>query len=171
MLKFIILFFSLLIGFESLANDDNEQLSKSERTLLSKERIGIRSHKKGHYKKAYKNLYETATWGLKDSQYFLALMYLKGQHVKQNTLIGMGLLAVANEAKIKERRDLYETIYNNLSESEKSLVDAQATDYIAKFGIKVKGYTCSDAQDLGSRKKVVNCQRFRSKAEGSFVID
>ena len=121
MIKFALVFF-LLFGCQVLAKDENKNTSTTERTLLSKERVGLRAHKKGDYEKAYKNLYETATWGLKDSQYFLGLMYLKGQYVKQDTIIGMGLLAVANEAEIKERRDLYKTIYNSLSASEQSRV-------------------------------------------------
>jgi len=171
MFKYIIVILLLMFCIQLNAKDENQNTSITEVSLLSKERTGIKAHKKGDYKKAYKNLYESAVWGRKDSQYFLSLMYLKGQHVKQDTIIGMALLAVANEAKIKERRALYSTIYNALSESEKILVDAKATEYIDKFGMKVKGMTCSEAQDLGSRKKVVDCHTLKSRIGGSFVID
>lgn len=161
----------LLIPPESIAKENEESLSTTERTVLKKERAGIKAHRRGQYKKAYKNLYESAIWGRKDSQYFLALMYLKGQHINQDTIIGMGLLAVANEVDIKERKELYKTIYNALSESEKTQVDKKAEQYIENFGMKAKRMTCSNAYDLGSRKKVVDCHTHNSRIKGKFVID
>ncbi|HHL31493.1 MAG TPA: hypothetical protein ENJ41_02830 [Oceanospirillales bacterium] len=145
--------------------------STTETYLFSKEREGIRLYRKGKYKKAYKKLYETATWGLKDSQYFLAIMYLKGQHVKQDIVIGMGLLAVANESKIKQRVELYDSIYRKLTPAQIQQVDAKVLDYIEKFGMQAKGMKCSKSKDVGSRRPVVNCQYFKSVIGGSYEID
>lgn len=171
MFKYIIAISFLSITIISNAADTELIKSTTERNLLSKEMKGIKAHKKGNYKKAYKYLYDTAIWGRKDAQYFLSLMYLKGQYVKQDIIKGMALLAVANEAKIMERRELYTTIYNALTEPQKSQVDEKAAEYISKFGMKAKGMVCSETQDLGSRNKVINCHTLKSRIGGSFVID
>ena len=115
MTRFYLLYLIFLLTNIVVAKENDATTSTN---LFSKERHGIRLHRKGDYKKAYKKLYEAATWGLKYSQYFLAIMYLKGQYIKQDIIIGMGLLAVENEADIKGRKKLFENIYASLSDKQ-----------------------------------------------------
>lgn len=143
----------------------------SEKHLFSIERQGIKLHKKGNYKKAFPKLYKTAMWGLKDSQYFLGIMYLKGQYVNQDIIKGMGFLGVANEASIKEREELFNNIYNELSDKIKRQVDASIKEFISKIGLDVKGLKCTKTSDVGSRVKVVNCHYYKANVGGSFSLD
>ncbi len=46
----------------------------------------------------------TGDIGLKEAQYYLDFMYLKGQHVQQSVGLGMAWLGVACETKIPERQ-------------------------------------------------------------------
>ena len=170
MTKLYLLFFFFILSLTNIViAKENEVTTRTN--LFSKERYGIRLHRKGDYKRAYKKLYETATWGLKDSQYFLAIMYLKGQYIKQDIIIGMGLLAVANEADVKERNELFENIYASLSDKQRKQVDVKIIDYIGKFGMKVKHLKCSKSFDVGSRRPVVNCEHYMYHVGGHFEID
>ncbi len=143
----------------------------SERALYKKERQGIKLHKKGKYKKAHAKLSETAVWGLKDSQYFLALMYLKGQFVEQDIIKGMGYLGVANEANIEERKNLFAQIYDKLPGVDQKRVDDRVADYIAKYGMKIKNIICKETAELRSRVAVVNCEFYKTSVGGAFEIE
>ena len=97
-------------------------------------------------------------------------MYLKGQHVKQDIIKGMGLLGVANEADIKERNELFHQIYSHLTDKQKTQVDQSVIDYIDKYGMKVKGLKCSKAKDMRSRISIVSCRHYKKKVGGDFDI-
>ncbi|MCF6318393.1 MAG: hypothetical protein L3J83_03800 [Proteobacteria bacterium] len=141
----------------------------SKMNLFSKERQGISLHRKQKYEKAFEKLYETAQWGLKDSQYFLAIMFLKGQFVEQDTVKGMGYLGVANEADIKKRKELFDAVYSTLSSDVKLLVDKRVEEYISKIGVKAKSIKCSELHNVGSRVAVVNCDFYKVNIKGGQV--
>jgi TPR repeat protein len=82
----------LLSSFNSMAN-----VSLDPNFTLMQERAGLKLFEQGKYQEAFEKLSELAAWGYKDSQYALAFLFLKGQHVEQSTLIGMGWLAMAAE--------------------------------------------------------------------------
>lgn len=144
----------------------------SEWNILSKERHGIRLHRKGKYEEAYNKLYDTAMWGLKDSQYFLGIMYLKGQFVKQDILKGMGYIGVANEADVKRRKEMFNSVYSQLSDKQKSQVDVKVKEYIVKIGLKAKSLKCTKNRDFanaGSRRIVVNCSYYKTNIAGGEI--
>lgn len=164
---FLCTFLMMLSVFCCAENDSRI----TERALYKKERQGIKLHKKGQYEKAYAKLSETAVWGLKDSQYFLAMMYLKGQFVTQDIIKGMGYLGVANEANIEARKKLFAQIYERLSEQDKKLVDDKVIDFIAKYGMKIKNIICKETTDLRSRVAIVNCEFYKTSVGGDFEIE
>lgn len=86
----------LLITFVIAACESTGIVSKTGETLFLQERLGIKKYYAGEYKESFELLSQTATWGLKESQYFLAFMFMKGQHVQQSSVLGMAWLAVAN---------------------------------------------------------------------------
>ena len=52
----------------------------------------------GRYKSAFQLLSDAASKGMKESQYLLSLMFLKGEGVDKNILIGLGWLGVAGHS-------------------------------------------------------------------------
>jgi hypothetical protein len=150
-------------------NNSYSRETTSDLSLFSKERQGIKFYKKAQFKKAYKNISETAQWGFKDSQYFLALMYLKGQYVQQDIIRGMGYLGVANEAAIKNRKELFDKIYISLTPAMKVQVDARVEEYIGQIGMRAKSIKCSKSQDVGSRVPVINCNFYKKNIGGGEI--
>jgi hypothetical protein len=75
---------------------------ESVERLYKQESTGLRHYDRGNYEKAFENLSTTAARGFKESQYILAFMFLKGQHVKSSLVLGMGWLGVAIESEEPE---------------------------------------------------------------------
>ncbi|PKI15981.1 hypothetical protein CXF71_11835 [Colwellia sp. 12G3] len=124
---------------------------------FQKERLGLKQFKKGDYKGAFSNLSELAAWGFKDSQYAVAFMFLKGQHVKQSTLIGMSWLALAAESERKDWVNQFDSFYSATTEQEQLKLDKMIKNYKSKFGMKAQRVTCSKTQKPGSLRYVIDC--------------
>jgi len=124
---------------------------------LRKERQGIKQYEKGKYKSAFNNLSKLAAWGYKDSQYVLAFMFLKGQHVEQSTLIGMAWLALAAESGREDWISLYDKLYAAASVNDKNKFDLLIKNYKAKFGMKAQRVTCSKRPNSTSNKIITAC--------------
>lgn len=148
-----VIFGSLLISsFNSLAN-----VSLDPNFTLMQERAGLKLFEQGKYQEAFEKLSELAAWGYKDSQYVLAFLFLKGQHVEQSTLIGMGWLAMAAESGIEDWVTLFDKLYSAASRSEKLRIDKIIEVYTAKYGMQVQRVTCSKTQKPPSKKIVIAC--------------
>jgi TPR repeat protein len=152
MLRKIIFTILFVTSFNSLA-----QAPLDPNYAFRKERLGLKQFNNGNYNEAFSNLSELAAWGFKDSQYALAFMFLKGQHVKQSTLIGLSWLALAAESGRKDWINQFNVFYSAASKKEQLKIDKMIKDYKSKFGMKVQRVTCSTTQNLGSLKSVRKC--------------
>jgi TPR repeat protein len=128
-------------------------------SLYSKEKAGIRYYKKGDYKKAYEKLRFPAEVGLKEAQYYMGFMYLKGQHVNQSTGTGMAWLGVACESKIPDWQATFDQIYKALSPENQKSIDRNVSNYIQRYGLQTQEMKCNKASNVGSRKMTVNCRK------------
>ena len=130
---------------------------KDKNILAQQERWGIIEYQRGNYKEAFEKLSELAALGYKESQYALAFMFLKGQHVKQSTLIGMGWLGVAAESGHKEWVKLFDQLYHSASESEQKRFDKIIDSYKSKFGMKAQKVSCRKRIKPPSKRRVLDC--------------
>jgi hypothetical protein len=144
----------------SVACSSSGLVHKSSYSLEVKEINGIKLYKKGEYKKAFELLKTPATWGYKGSQYAVAFMFLKGQHVEQSTVLGMAWLGVAAESKVPEWTQQFNAFYELASAEEKQKIDAKLKEYIGKFGMKAQHVTCSKHIVVGTRKHKVDCHKY-----------
>jgi len=152
MLNIIILTILLVTSFNSFA-----QAPLDPNFAFRKERLGLKQFRQGNYKKAFDNLSELAAWGYKDSQYALAFMFLKGQHVKQSTLIGMSWLALAAESGRKDWVNQFDKFYSFATKEEQLKFDKMIKNYKSKFGMKVQRVTCRKTQKPQSVRWVIDC--------------
>lgn len=123
------------------------------------ERNGIKFYKRGKFDKAFPKLSDAAAWGLKDAQYYLGLMFLKGQHVEPSVVLGMGWLGVANEAGVEEWQATYDGLYAAASPELQARIDEKVLDYVAKYGQKVQRVSCVRRARKGSRKIRIECTK------------
>lgn len=133
---------------------------KSDYSLSVKEINGIKLYKRGEHKKAFELLKVPATWGYKGSQYAIAFMFLKGQHVEQSTLLGMAWLGVAAEAKVPEWTQQYNDFYQAMSAQQQQKIDNKVKEYIGKYGMEAQHVTCSTHIVVGTRSHKVDCHKY-----------
>ena len=127
-------------------------------TLYQREEAGLRHYERGDYDRAFGHLSETGIRGLKKSQYILAFMFMKGQHVEKSTLLAMAWLGVAKESGEKEWVDLYNSIYELATPVQKTMIDAKVAQYVAWYGGTAQNVECSKRHaTVGSRRVESNC--------------
>ena len=129
----------------------DSKLESVER-LYKQESTGLRHYNSGNYGKAFDNLSTTAARGFKESQYILAFMFLKGQHVEASLVLGMGWLGVAIESEEPEWIELYQSIYQRASAEQRQLIDVKVLQYVKQFGLAAQNVTCSRRQSAGTRR-------------------
>lgn len=135
-------------------------------TIYENEASGLRYYKRGDFPQAFSILSETAALGMKNSQYILGFMFIKGEGVDKNILFGLAWMGLATELGNDEWVEKYEGLYNSLSDSHKSMVDDKVNEYRAKFGASEQGITCSKTSEVGSRAIRWKCR----KGEGSYTL-
>jgi hypothetical protein len=133
-------------------------------SMYDKERSGLRAYQAGNYDSAFEILSDTATKGLKESQYLVALMLLKGQGVSKSTLGGLGWLGVAIESGNEEWSEIYNEMYESLNQDQRAMIDEQVRKYVEKYGSKAQGISCSNRPLTGSHRAELRC----SKLEGTY---
>jgi hypothetical protein len=151
-----ILVLSLLIS--SCATTDI--VRKSTFSLEVKEFNGIKNYRDGKYEEAFNLLKEPAAWGYKGSQYAIAFMFLKGQHVKQSTLLGMGWLGVAKEANVKEWTEQYDAFYSAASKKKQLEFDKIKEVYIERYGVVAQDITCRKSTSAKSKRVRMECHKY-----------
>jgi len=134
--------------------------------LYENEASGLRYYKRGDFPKAFSLLSRTAALGMKNSQYILGFMFIKGEGVDKNVLIGLAWMGLATELGNDEWVEKYEGLYNSLSDTHKSMVDQKVREYGEKFGASVQGVTCSKTAEVGSRAIRWKCR----KVEGAYTV-
>ncbi|MDK2594158.1 sel1 repeat family protein [Pseudoalteromonas obscura] len=141
------------------ACQSNRAIIKDIDAIHKQEKKGIKLYHQQAYPEAFEALSELATWGYKDAQYYLAFMFLKGQHVEQSTLIGMGWLSVAAESGIEEWVNFYDALYGKATPQMQQKIDKVAADYKRKFGLKAQFVTCRHSTSVGSNRVAVKCTK------------
>ena len=142
-------------GIPDYERSDN--LEPEVELMYKREASGLKQYDRGDYEAAFEQLSETAIQGLKKSQYILAFMFLKGEYVDKNILLGMAWLGVAAESEDKEWVEQYNNLYANFNEAQQAMVDAKVNQYIERYGLSKTNVTCERLQAAGSRRYETRC--------------
>lgn len=162
----------LVLSYGAFAmSQDSEYRNRFEFSLQTYEieRAGIRHYDNGEYEKAFESLRVSAQQGLKNSQHYLGIMYLKGLSAPHSIELGMGWLGVANEIPLEDWTKIYSTIYKELSDKQKFKVDIKVNELKASYGMKAQNLSCQKKGTLSSRRKIVQCQK--NEDSGLWVIN
>jgi len=139
--------FFILLGCQSTTVERKTVLS-----LELDEINGIKNYENGEFKKSFELLKTPATWGYKGAQYTIAFMFLKGQHVQQSTLLGMGWLGVATEVETEDWSEQYRSFYSAATPEQKLKIDKIVGEYIRRYGMKSQHITCKKSATTHTRK-------------------
>ena len=164
MYKIIVLF---LVSFSVVLM--NAALPKLESTEIASlyqiEKRAMQNYRSENYAEAYEQLEKTAPLGFKQSQYYLAFLYLKGQHVKKDMLVGMGWLGVAKESGDKEMVTLYNQLYGAFNQAQKDAVDKKVAEYVSLYGMEQQNVKCEKRKKVGSKRPVLECVKVPIKVD------
>ncbi len=144
---------------------------ESVERLYKQESTGLRHYDRGNYDKAFENLSTPAARGFKESQYILAFMFLKGQHVETSLLLGMGWLGVAIESEEPEWIELYQSIYERTAPEQQQLIDVKVSQYIEQFGLVTQNVTCSRRPSAGTRRIESRCIKDAEKLSPIYPVE
>ena len=121
--------------------------------LYEKEASGVRAYLDGRFESAFEILSDSARRGMKESQYLLSLMFMKGEGVGKSIPIGISWLGVAAESGAEEWNNTFKSIVDSLSDAQRAMIDTKVKDYVAKYGGVVQGVTCANRAAAGSRTR------------------
>jgi len=133
-------------------------------TLYKKEISGIRAYGDGDFKTAFKYLSDTASKGLKESQYLVSIMFMQGHGTNKSILFGLAWLGVAVESGNEEWQKTFDTMYQALNTAQRSMVDEKMKQYVEKYGSDRQGVTCSIRTAVGDRSFELRC----AKSQGTY---
>lgn len=150
-------FIILLMASFFVNSDESEARHMTMNEIQIAEKLGVNSHKKGNYEKAFIPLTKAAELGMKQPQYLLGIMYLKGQYVDQAIDKGMAWLGVANEINKKEWRITYDNVYNMLNAAQKKYVDNKVVEYVGLYGLQAQDVSCEKRASRERAKKEFYC--------------
>jgi len=134
--------------------------------IYENETSGLKFYEAGKYEQALGLLKETAALGMKRSQYILGFMFLRGEGVARNPLIGLTWMGLATESGNEEWQATYDQMYQALNDAQRVVLERKIEEYRRKYGSVVQGITCAKTKIVGSRKVDWVCR----KSEGSYEL-
>jgi TPR repeat protein len=167
----ITLLFTLLtapLGF-SQSNTITKTMLFSE--IQDKFVEGADAHKKGDFTSAYDNLSFAAQSGMKEAQYLLGFMYLKGEYVQRSIPVGMAWLGTALEIENKDWSALYSRVYHSLNEQQQVFIDRKVSQYIDIYGMDIQNVDCQLTSVIGSRKLAQRCTKQADRLTPLFSME
>jgi len=118
---------------------------------------GALAYEEGEYEAAYADLALAAQRGVKDAQYLLGFMYLRGEYAPQSLPVGLAWIGTALEVDNDEWLDLYTSLYNRLTPQQQVFIDSRVDKYIELYGMDTQRLTCEKVARAGSRRKIMQC--------------
>jgi hypothetical protein len=161
----------MLACLTAVAAHGQDAKVESVERLYKQESTGLRHYDRGNFEKAFENLSTTAARGFKESQYILAFMFLKGQHVETSLVLGMGWLGVAIESEEPEWIELYQSIYQRTLPEQQQLIDVKVAQYIEQFGLVAQNVTCSRRPSAGTRRIESRCIKDAEKVSPIYPVE
>ena len=132
---------------------------------------GADAHKKGDFSSAYDNLSFAAQSGMKEAQYLLGFMYLKGEYVQRSIPVGMAWLGTALEIENKDWSALYSRVYHSLNEQQQVFIDRKVSQYIDIYGMDIQNVDCQLTSVIGSRKLAQRCTKQADRLTPLFSME
>ena len=145
----------LLFGFSGAAHAQVTQLFYHE--VLRQYEQGAVAYESGDYESAYADLSLAAQRGVKDAQYLLGFMYLRGEYAPRSIPVGLAWLGTALEVDNKEWLSLFTKLYGTLNAAQQAFIDNKVETYIELYGMDTQRIVCDNKARVGSRRKVRQC--------------
>jgi TPR repeat protein len=121
------------------------------------------------YEQAFELYNQAAQWGHKGAQYVLGELYLRGEGVAQNRIMGLAWLDVAAESRDRAFVKARNQAAQSMSETDLEKASVVADRIAAVYGIEAAQVTCKLEMRVGSNIKVTNCYHTQATGDSIFV--
>jgi TPR repeat protein len=138
------------ITFEDMPRLKSHYIQKVDAALLA-----LNAKK---YEKAYTKLSSTARWGHKESQFYLATMYLQGQGTAQDIPKAWIWLNLALEQRNTDWVIMKRKLAKYIPEPAQQLLEKEIAVYRHKYGAEAKGLSCKATKVVGSNRLEERCE-------------
>lgn len=118
---------------------------------------GAVAYEKGDFETAYADLSLAAQRGVKDAQYLLGFMYLRGEYAPQSLPVGLAWIGTALEVDNEDWLALYTQVYSRLTPQQQVYIDTRVDKYIELYGMETQRMSCRKTARTGSRRKILQC--------------
>lgn len=118
---------------------------------------GAVAYEKGDFETAYADLSLAAQRGVKDAQYLLGFMYLRGEYAPQSLPVGLAWIGTALEVDNDDWLALYTQVYSRLTPQQQVYIDTRVDKYIELYGMETQRMSCRKTARTGSRRKILQC--------------
>ncbi|HET6546788.1 MAG TPA: hypothetical protein VFG55_08600 [Rhodanobacteraceae bacterium] len=112
-------------------------------------RDAARAYDGGDYDEAFTLFRRNACAGDKSSQAALGEMYLLGQGVARNDLIGYAWLKVAAEFRFPGYQSVTRRLHDAMTPGQREIADARADELIRLYGLRATGMSCNARASRG----------------------
>lgn len=163
--------FLVLVSVSTADAQYHDAKAESIVQMYEDEERGLRYYERGEFDRAFEYLSETATRGLKESQYILAFMFLKGQHVERSILIGMGWLGVAMESGNEDWINLYDGLYGKANAAQQAMIDGKVEQYRRQYGMRAMNVSCAQQAVTGSRRLERRCLKVEGPTNTIYPVE
>ena len=152
-----VLLLSLVSTQNASAQDDPELTQLYFQQILRQFEQGARAYENGDFESAYADLALSAQRGIKDAQYLLGFMYLRGEYAPQSLPVGLAWIGTALEVDNDDWLELYTQIYTKLTPQQQVYIDSRVDKYVELYGMDTQRLTCQNVARAGSRRKIRQC--------------
>lgn len=118
---------------------------------------GAIAYENGDFEAAYGDISLAAQRGVKDAQYLLGFMHLRGEYAPKSVPVGLAWIGTALEVDNDDWLQLYTRLYSSLNPQQQVYIDNKVDQYIGLYGLEAQRVTCQKVARTGSRRKIMQC--------------
>ncbi len=161
-IKSLSLLFVMMISTSAYAEKSNnisyEAMPRLKSHYIQKVDAALLALNAKKYEKAYKKLSSTARWGHKESQFYLATMYLQGQGTAQDIPKAWIWLNLALEQRNTDWVIMKRKLAKYIPEPTQQLLEKEIDVYRHQYGAEAKGLSCKAKKVVGSNRLEERCE-------------
>jgi TPR repeat protein len=159
-LLFVIILSTSTSAFaEQLTNLQYEAIPRLKSHYMQKVNAALLALNAKKYDKAYQKMSSTARWGHKESQFYLATMYLQGQGTTQDIPKAWIWLNLALEQRNSDWIIMKRKLAKYIPEQAQQVLEKEIDDYRDRYGAEAKGLSCKATKVVGSNRVEERCER------------
>lgn len=150
---------STSLSANSLGDSEYEEMPRLKSHYMNKVESALLSLNSKNYEHAFKKLSSTARWGHKESQFYLATMYLQGQGTSQDIVKAWVWLNLALEQRNSDWVIMKRKLSEHIPEEAQQALEKEVEIFRNKYGADARNLSCRAIRVVGSNRLEERCEQ------------